>query len=149
MRLRHLVAVAVLAACSFEHGTSPPGKDAAAGGGGAVGDGPAAGGDCAMADSGLPPNGIACPGTTCGPVCCDGMCTNIVLGVCIGRSFRCDGPEDCPGQEVCCNDKNGSYCTQTCGGSGHFEACHTTADCSFSCNDCGYRDDYGQMVCCE
>ena len=51
----------------------------------------------------------------------------------MGKTYRCDGPEDCSASEVCCNDKNGSVCTtSTCNGNGRFEVCHTTSDCSFS-----------------
>ncbi|MBA3391087.1 MAG: hypothetical protein H0T89_00500 [Deltaproteobacteria bacterium] len=97
-----------------------------------------------------PPSVIACPGSMCGSVCCDGTCINAVTSICSGRTFRCDGPEDCAGAEVCCNDQSGSSCTTAaCNSSPRFEVCHTGADCSFNCSDCSFRQDYGQKVCCE
>ncbi len=93
-----------------------------------------------------PLEAIDCPGSMCGSVCCEGDCIN-AASVCTGNVFRCDGPEDCGIGEVCCNDQNGSTCvTGTCGG---YEACHTTSDCSFTCNDCSFSADHGQRVCCE
>jgi hypothetical protein len=139
--------------CSFERGYAPKvfGDAPASDGQGRPSD--AKPGDAtppADAKTDAAPNSITCPGSMCGAVCCDGVCGDVVLSVCTGRVFRCDGPEDCTGSEVCCNDKNGSYCTtSTCNGNSHFEVCHTTADCSFSCGDCSFRGDYGQQVCCE
>jgi hypothetical protein len=143
--------IALLAGCSFAPGV-PPGvfQDAPGGDGAGGGDGTSATGDAAIDAPGPPPSGITCPGQMCGAVCCDGLCVDVVLSICQGRVFRCDGPEDCAPNEACCNDKNGSYCTTSqCNGNGHFEACHTTADCSTNCNDCSFRSDYGQKVCCE
>src|SRR5262245_24464959 len=140
MRMRWTTIMGFVAGCSFR---LPEGK---------TGDPPA--GDAARTDSAVVADGapldtpsvgpIDCPGSMCGVVCCVGQCQNTT---CTGKVFRCDGPEDCNPGEVCCNNQNGSLCTTTC--SGAFEVCHTTTDCSFSCNDCGFRVDYGQKVCCE
>ena len=105
--------------------------------------------DSASTDAAIdaPPGAITCPGSMCGTVCCDGDCLNATTSVCTGNVFRCDGPEDCGTDQVCCNDQNGSTCvTGTCGG---FEVCHTPSDCSFACSDCSFASDYGQQVCCE
>lgn len=142
-----LVCLAV--GCSFEHGKLLVFEDAPSGDGKRLDSG-AGDGKSADAPTDAPPNVVTCPGSMCGSVCCDGTCVDVIASICTGRTFRCDGPEDCSGNEVCCNDKNGSYCTtSSCDGDGHFEACHTAADCSFNCNDCSFRSDYGQKVCCE
>ena len=151
--MRGALLVAVLVGCSFNHGVlqgvfqdAPSGS---AGSDSGTGDAPTTLIDAAPDAKVPPPSGITCPGSMCGSVCCEG-CVDILLSICTGRVFECDGPEDCGSGEVCCNDKNGSVCTMgSCNGNGHFEACHVTSDCSFSCNDCSFRSDYGQKVCCE
>jgi hypothetical protein len=149
--MRAVFLVGLLAACSFEHSELPRAFDDAASSDGVAIDTPVPPGDGSMAATdaaidGPWSSGISCPGVQCGAVCCVGACA---AGTCAGTIYRCDGPEDCKSGEVCCNDQNGSYCTTMCNGSGHFEACHTGADCSFTCTDCSYRSDYGQKVCCE
>ena len=140
-----------LVACSFTPGALAPNLDGAPSGDAVDSDGSQAGdGNStpidAPSDTTSPPS-ITCPGSMCGTVCCDGTCVSPVTSTCTGRIFRCDGPEDCTGSEVCCNSQNGSVCTAS--GCSGFEVCHAPADCSFSCGDCSYRFDYGQNVCCE
>jgi hypothetical protein len=149
--MRSVFVVLLISACSFDHSVVPSAfSDAASSD--AVIDAPAMMGDGAMATKdgavdAQPTSTISCPGSQCGNVCCVGACA---AGTCAGEVYRCDGPEDCDADEVCCNDQNGSSCSSNpCTGGGRFEACHTTADCSFTCNDCSYRSDYGQKVCCE
>ncbi len=144
------VASSSIASCSFEAKVPPavPGDANRDGVSDASTDAPPP--SAADASPDAPPSVIACPGSMCGSVCCDGTCINATASICSGKTFRCDGPEDCVGAEVCCNDKAGSSCTtSTCNGSSRFEACHTGADCSFNCSDCSFRADYGQKVCCE
>ena len=94
--------------------------------------------------------GVTCPGSPCGSVCCEGTCLNSIASICSGKRYECDGPEDCSGAEVCCNNQNGSTCTTSaCNGSGQLEVCHSTTDCSFSCGNCSFDSAYGQNVCCE
>lgn len=44
----------------------------------------------------------------------------------------CDGPEDCPGTEVCCQDKNVVSCTADCSMGNVY--CHTVNDCPDAVN---------------
>ena len=126
--------VAVLVACSFEHGGDPT-QDGSVGSGSGSGSGSGTGAS------------VTCPGMMCGAICCDGTCSNAATSTCDGRVFHCDGPEDCASTEVCCNNKNGSVCTAgSCGG---HEACHGVTDCGSGCDKCSYESDYGQQVCCE
>jgi len=154
--MRWLVAVLAVSllglGCSFERGQGPRVFDDAPAGDGKAGDGSTSMGDAASAgmdgSTDAPPNQVTCPGSMCGTVCCQ-TCVDVVLSVCTGKVWECDGPEDCANNEVCCNDQNGSSCATTCNGSGRFEVCHNASDCSFACGDCSFRADYGQKVCCE
>jgi hypothetical protein len=143
--MRWLVLVGFLAACSFEHG-EPASVFADAATTGNTIDAPRTPTDASMATTDAPPSStISCPGVACGAVCCVGACAG---GTCAGEVYRCDGPEDCGANEVCCNDGNGSTCTANCYGEERTEACNTAADCNSYCNDCSFDSDFGQKVCC-
>jgi hypothetical protein len=51
-----------------------------------------------------------------------------------GRTYACDGPEDCTNGDDCCNDGNGSHCQQT--GTCSSTLCHQDAECPSSAPRC-------------
>jgi hypothetical protein len=149
--MRSWVLVAVIAGCSFDHGFVPRGFEDAPGSGSAASDsgtpdGPSVAIDAAP-DAPKPPPGILCPGSMCGSVCCEG-CVDVVLSICTGRVWECDGPEDCDTGELCCNDQSGSSCASSCNGAGKRVACHSTNECEATCTSCTFAGSYGQKVCC-
>lgn len=100
-----------------------------------------------------PASGIDCEGgTMCGDVCCIGTCEPLGGNMfqCTGKTFACDGPEDCATGEVCCNDTAGSQCSaSSCSGGNNLVVCHSAVDCTGTCTDCGLSSDHDQYVCCE
>ncbi len=157
-RLIHWLALALATGCSFTiksaesdgAGSDAANVDSPPGDTGLVTDGPSVDA-VSMVDAAPDASSIvvSCPGSMCGSNCCQGTCASQIASVCMGKTYECDGPEDCSGPAVCCNDKNGSRCTTSSCSSPGFEVCHSTTDCSFTCNDCSFRPDYGQTVCCE
>jgi hypothetical protein len=150
--MRAWLLVAMLAGCSFDHGFVTKVFDDAPGEGGSGSDsGPGDGPNIvidAPPDAPKPPPGIMCPGSMCGAVCCEG-CVDVLLSICTGRVWDCDGPEDCDLGEVCCNDQNGSSCASSCNGTGKLAACHSANDCTTAnCTTCTFSSSYGQKVCC-
>jgi hypothetical protein len=100
-------------------------------------------GDAATTDA-AGPDGMY-SGINCGSSICtlDQQCCADVVGgtrcaapgaFCAGISTRCDGPEDCPGQECCLSAGSGT-CTPigTCSTS---LACHVAADCGAGGDEC-------------
>lgn len=119
---------------------------------------PADGGGDSSAPKG--PVSIACTDETCGPgqFCCanlilDSDCMNegTSLDDCNiqafgqARTMRCDGPEDCPGVEICCfvdSHAEGGRCRAACPPPGRV-VCHTAADCAGkACNQALFEDQY-------
>jgi hypothetical protein len=143
--------VVVVVGCSYELTPNPDtvGFDAATGDASATSDGQPT--DGATADG--PSDQITCPGSTCGSVCCEGTCVDALASLCTGKTYECDGPEDCNTAtgEVCCNSQNGSVCTTagSCTGGNSLEVCHVGQDCSGGCTSCTFESGWGQRVCCE
>ncbi|MCC6214092.1 MAG: hypothetical protein IT376_04445 [Polyangiaceae bacterium] len=131
------------------------GAAGAAGAAGSAGAGGAAGAAGAGAEVSC---GEATP-TDCsaGDVCCvvqgspdtctaSGSCTCSGFG-CTFLEVTCDGPEDCPGSQVCCGTfvqgpgPGGSrytsvVCAATCDGGNERRLCHSDNDCSGQYSDC-------------
>ena len=64
----------------------------------------------------------SCCGQPGGQFQCQPQCTGM------SQEINCDGPEDCPGTEVCCGGFGGAECQTQCGPQS-IEYCHDNTDC--------------------
>jgi hypothetical protein len=135
--------------------------DGGSGGGGGGGDGSLPGGGdgpSSIADApaeDAPPwqDGGSGVGAWCGSAYCAGLpCCFSYWGAyrcysfcTMGTPYWCDGPEDCPGNDLCCFNGTSANCLTTCD-SPSVVVCHTTADCSQG--QCTFESDspYGHCL---
>ena len=77
--------------------------------------------------------GVSCGGgATCsiaaGEHCCEDATLHCSTGACGYHEYDCDGPEDCPGGEVCCFPGDRAACRAGCAPTG-VVLCHAASDC--------------------
>ena len=93
-------------------------------------------------------NGVPCGGATCaaGQMCCSNQTNGPFVARCLAggatceapsAQIRCDGPEDCPGQQCCVENLSQiSGCQASCASGTFAQLCHAQGDCP-----------QGQMCC--
>lgn len=100
--------------------------------------------DAALPDA-APGDQVTCGGVLCDPFnrCCvaPGPIYECIGSVdsCAGEYVDCDGPEDCPGDAVCCSTNvGGAHCQTSCDDTP--TVCHVRGDCPNGQQCCAVED---------